>query len=40
MKNHLVKIEANGVVYITYEKAFTLKGAMKKAAKRIKKTGV
>ena len=37
MKTHLVKIEVEGVIYVTYEKAFTLKGAIKKAQKRIER---
>jgi hypothetical protein len=39
MKNHLIKIEVNGVIYVTYEKAFTLKGAIRKATKRLEKRG-
>lgn len=37
MKNYLVKIEVNNSIYVTYEKAFTLKGAIKKAKKRIER---
>jgi hypothetical protein len=37
MKNYVMKIEVEGMLYYVVEKAFTLKGAIKKAERKIRK---
>ena len=37
MISRMVKIEVDGVVYYTIEKAFTMRGAIRKARRRIER---
>ena len=37
MKSYPVKIEVEGMLYYVMEKAFTLKGAVKKAERKIRR---
>lgn len=39
MKNYSIKFFYNGMLYFVTEKAFTEKGAYKKALKKVKKAG-
>lgn len=37
MKKHMIKVEIDGIIYYTIEKALTVKGAIRKATRRIKR---